>query len=219
MRPLTEPEREPIGSSARVAEVARTHAELTTLLTDKPPLWPATAFASVMIQRREAVIARLRDVQLGFTDPTGLDLARETTKFMLLIRLQTLVRISEQMGALVATPTFQTMFGESDDEADADVIVLAANRFMDYHDEILQLAEENLGMTASAYDDLYRLQILIGKDLVRLLAAFVDFIDGLIARLAKLEEALRYGSFRVEDDPVIFSFRADDELLQAVKAL
>ena len=49
-----------------------------------------------------------------------------------------------------------------------------------------------------------------------LLAAFDNFIDGIINRLAKLEEALRYGSFRVEDEPVVFTFRERDDLAQAI---
>lgn len=214
MRPLIEPTREPLGASAKVAQIAHTGAELTALLIDRPHLWPATAFVSVMTQRREEVIARLRDVQLGFADPNGIDIG-EAAKYMLAIKLQSLVKILEQISDLIKTPAFQSMFGESDDEADADVIVLAANRLMDYHDEIIGLAEDSRRMNVPM--ETYRLQSLVGKSLVSLLQAFDDFRDGIVARLAKLEDALRYGTFRVEDEPVIFSFKTDPELSQELQ--
>ncbi len=161
------------------------------------------------------MISRLREVKLGFADPEGLDWSSETAKYLLGARLHELVKIVDQISDLIKSPAFQAMCGEdSDDEADADVIVLAAGRLMDYHEQVLGLAEENRQMNIPL--DMYRLRRLVGKALVDLLGAFDDFIDSTIARLTKLEDALRYGSFRIEDESIVFSFRVDDELVQAI---
>ncbi len=49
MRAFIEPTRRPIGDSAKVAQVVYTDPDLTAMLEEQPPLWPATAFVSVMI--------------------------------------------------------------------------------------------------------------------------------------------------------------------------
>ncbi len=56
MRDFTEPPRQPLGETATVAQVAYNDADLTAMLSEQPPLWPATSFVSVMIQRRGAVM-------------------------------------------------------------------------------------------------------------------------------------------------------------------
>jgi len=214
MRTFTEPPRQPIGEAAAVAKVAYTDASLTALLEEQPPLWPATAFVSVMIQRREAAMSRLRQVKLGSADPEGTELSVPAAKIELGVILCGLDTILGRITELIKSPGFQTMFGDSDDEAEAELIVLAANRLMDCHEEVLSQAEQNRRTPVPF--ELRRLQMVLGTTLVALLAGFDDFIDGIINRLAKLEEALRYGSFRVEDEAVLFNLRAGDELVQAI---
>jgi hypothetical protein len=122
--------------------------------------------------------------------------------------------IFSQITDLIKSSGFQTMFGDHYDEAEAELIVLAANRLMDCHEEVLSRAEQNRRIPVPI--EFRRLQRALGETLVELLAAFDNFIDGIINRLAKLEEALRYGSFRVEDEPVVFTFRERDDLAQAI---
>ncbi len=214
METITEEPREPLGESATVAQVAHTDAELTEMLKQQPPLWPATAFVSVMAQRREAVKARLRHVNLGSVDPRGRQISVPEAKVEIGGILIDLVRILGQTTDLIRSPGFQTMFGDSYDDAEADTILLGANRLMDYHDEFLRLAEQNRHLHVPL--DLCRLQTVLGETLVDLLAAFDNLRDGIVKRLATMEEALRYGSFRVEDDPVLFSCGTGDELVQAI---
>jgi len=218
MRAFIEPTRRPIGASAKVAQVVHTDVDLTAMMEERPPLWPGTAFVSVLIQRRDAVISRLREVKLGFVDPEGVDWSSEVAKYLLGARVHEFVKIVDQVADLIKSSAFQTMLGEnSDDEADADVIVLAASRLMDYHEQVLSLAEENREMNVPL--DMSRLQRLVGKALVDILGAFDGLIEGTIARLAKLEDALRFGSLRVEDEAIMFSFRVDDELVQVMGKL
>ncbi len=214
MRDFSEPPRHPLGKDAAVASIAHTDTDLAAMLTEKPPLWPATAFVSVMIQRREAVMPRLRQARLGVTDPEGTQLSAVEAKFELGVLLCDFDVILGRVLELIKSPGFQTMFGDSDDEADAESIVLAANRLMDCHEEVLRQVERNR-RTPAPYE-MRRLQTVLGATLAALLAGFDEFIEGIINRLAKLEEALRYGSFRVEDEPVLFNMRAGEELVQAI---
>src|SRR6185312_542402 len=55
----------------KTAAVAYAAADLDTLLAEKLPCWRWAAFASVLVQRRAAVRARLRDAELGFCAPSG----------------------------------------------------------------------------------------------------------------------------------------------------
>lgn len=214
MRDFSEPPRHPLGKDAKVAKVAHTKAELAAMCKAKPPLWPATAFVSVMIQRREAVMSRLRQVRLGSTDPEGLQLCVPEAKLELGAILWGFEKTLSRIPDLIESTGFQTMFGDHYDDADAEIIVLAANRLMDCHEDLLSRTEQNRRVPVPF--ELQRLQRALGETLVELLVAFDTFIDGIINRLAKLEEALRYGSFRVEDDPVVFTFREHDELVQAI---
>lgn len=215
MRTFSEPPRQPIGEAATVAKVAHTDDELSAMLEEQPPLWPATAFVSVMIQRREAVMSRLRQVRLGSTDPEGIELSVPEAKFELGAILWAFEKILGQITELITSPGFQSMLGDSYDQAEAELIVLAANRLMDCHEEVLCRAEWNRRTPVPF--ELRRLQSVLGATLVALLAGFDNFIDGIINRLCTLEEALRYGSFRVEDDPVVLTFCTDDDLAQAIE--
>ena len=54
--------------STQVAAVAYTAGNLVKLVREKLPCWRWAAFASVLVQRRAPLQARLRDSALGFTD-------------------------------------------------------------------------------------------------------------------------------------------------------
>jgi hypothetical protein len=108
------------------------------------------------------------------------------------------------------------VFGEPGDEgsADADGILHAANRLMDYHERFLGLAERCRGLAApSRYTGLLR-------DLAHLmdapLAGYRRFINEFVERVGEMPELLHYGRGTIELDPVLLHMEADDKLLERI---
>jgi hypothetical protein len=135
----------------RTAAVACTPEDLATLLAEKLPCWRWAAFVSVLVQRRAELESRLHDNQLGYAAPSG-ERARggaEVGRFVL-DRMDELLTLVSQVESLMLTPAFVGVFGEPGDEgsADADGILRAANRLMDYHERFLGLAERCRGLAA-----------------------------------------------------------------------
>lgn len=205
----------PIGGAAKVAQIAHTKDDLETLLTDRPPLWSGAAFVSVMIQRRDAEAGRLRSARLGYGDPRITNYAVRA-EYSLRFKYDDLIQILTQLTDLMRTPTFQLMFGQTEADADGDAIVLAANRIMDHHEAVLDLAESNRRMNVTY--DLYWLQSMLAKAFIDVLGAFDAFIDANAARLARLEEVVRYGGSTASDRPVVFHAWVDPKLGQALNA-
>ena len=93
----------PDDKAALIAQVAATKEGLSRLIADKPPAWPWAVFASVLVQRRNAVGDRLRRCASGYQPRPGIapltgrayaqtaiaamdsvaDLVKETEQFML----------------------------------------------------------------------------------------------------------------------------------------
>lgn len=129
---------------AKVAEaypetvtVVRNADELSAMLEEKPPEWPWAAFASVPVQRRNAVESRLRDSRLGFSVPTG-ETARtdwDTARFVM-NRLSEFNLIIDELEEFMRSPAFSELVEQCSDGTTADPgdIVHTANRLMDYHD-------------------------------------------------------------------------------------
>src|SRR5690242_3079117 len=128
----------------QVAAVVYSAAELTDVIKRRLPCWRWAAFASVLVQRRAPLQARLRDSALGFTVSGGarLDTGAEV-KFFMLGRMDELVQLVGQAESFMLAPAFTGMFGDPDDEttADADGIIHIANRLMDYLEQFLDLSE------------------------------------------------------------------------------
>jgi hypothetical protein len=127
-----------------------------------------------------------------------------------------LLTLVTQVESFMLAPAFASVFGEPGDEgsADADGILHAANRLMDYHERFLGLAERCRGLAApSRYAALLR-------DLAHLmdapLAGYRTFINEFAQRVGAMPELLYYGCGTVELDPVLLHIEADDLLLERI---
>jgi len=188
-----------------------------TLLAEELPCWRWAAFVSVLVQRRAELESRLYDNQLGYAAPSG-ERAPGSTEVgrFVLDRMDELLTLAGQMESFMLTPAFVGVFGEPGDEgsADADGILHAANRLMDYHERFLGLAERCRGLAApSRYAGLLR-------DLAHLmdapLAGYRTFINEFVERVGEMPELLHYGRGTVELDPVLLHIEADDKLLERI---
>ena len=200
-----------------VAEVVYTQAELDSMLAEKPQCWRYAAFVSVLVQRRAAVSARLRDARLGFAQPSG-----ETASTSYVVahfftdRMGELSEIVEQVDDFMLTPAFNEVFGDphDGDSADADGIIHTANRLMDYHDRLLALSERCRSVTVPhRYAELQRDAGLL---MVIPLEGFTRFIEDFIGRVSEMHDVARYAPGDVQLDPVALSITDDDELISRV---
>jgi hypothetical protein len=207
----------PAPEDIEVADVAYTQAELDAVLTKKPQCWRYAAFVSVLVQRRAAVAARLRDARLGFAEPSG---ETASTGFVVAQffadRMAELSEIVGQVDDFMLTPAFSEVFGDphDGDSADADGIVHTANRLMDYHDRLLALSERCRSVTVPhSYAELQRDTGLL---MVIPLEGYTTFIDDFVGRVAEMHDVARYASGDVQLDPVMLSITDDDELISSV---
>ncbi len=200
-----------------VATVATTAEGLAALFADKPQEWRWAAFASVMVQRRAAIQARLRDCLLGFAMPggtrvyTGMQVGRFITD-----RMEDMLQLGTQVQDFMFTPAFKEVFGSPDDgdSADADGIVQVGNRVMDYHDRFLALAEQCRDLQApSEYAGLLR---DVREMMNAPLESYRTFIDDLVATVAEMPDMLRYSTGTVQADPVVLYVHVDDQLVARI---
>ena len=201
----------------QTAVIASTPEDLATLLAEKLPCWRWAAFVSVLVQRRVELESRLYDNQLGYAAPSGERApgGTEVGRFVL-DRMDELLTLAGQMESFMLTPAFVGVFGEPGDEgsADADGILHAANRVMDYHERFLGLAERCRGLAApSRYAGLLR-------DLAHLmdapLAGYRKFINEFAERVGEMPEMLHYARGTIELDPVLLHIETDDKLLERI---
>jgi hypothetical protein len=207
----------PAPENIEVAEVVHTRAELDAMLTKKPQCWRYAAFVSVLVQRRAAVAARLRDARLGFAEPSG---ETASTSFVVAHfftdRMAELSEIVEQVDDFMLSPAFNEVFGDphDGDSADADGIIHTANRLMDYHDRLLALSERCRGVTVPhRYAELQR---DCGLLMVIPLEGYTTFIDDFVGRIVEMHDVARYARGDVLLDPVLLSITDDDELISRV---
>lgn len=211
--------RQPPGPDLPVAEVVRTEAELTKLLADRLPNWRYAAFVSVLVQRRDAVASRLRDARMGFSVPTGPVLStRDETSLFFTDRLEELSDLVGGVEAVMLTAAFQQVFGDphDGDSADADGIVHAGHRLMDYHDRAVSLSERCRAVRVPY--DCRDLQ----EDFVLLTAVpldgFATFIDVFSQRVLEMADVARYATGDVQLDTVELRITDDDEVLDRISA-
>jgi len=207
----------PAPEDIEVADVAYTQAELDAVLTKKPQCWRYAAFVSVLVQRRAAVAARLRDARLGFAESSG---ETASTGFVVAHffadRMGELSEIVEQVDDFMLSPAFGEVFGDPHDGdfADAEGIVHTANRLMNYHDRLLALSERCRSVTVPhSYAELQRDTGLL---MVIPLEGYTTFIDDFVGRVAEMHDVARYASGDVQLDPVMLSITDDDELISSV---
>lgn len=130
---------QPLGELAEdpeIAAIAYTATDLKRLIAQKPPAWRWAAFASVLVQRRAAVLTRLPDFDLRYVMPGG-ECAyggRDVGCFVA-DSMHELSRLVEQLESFMTAPAFMGVFGgHNEDAADADGIQHVANRLMDLHE-------------------------------------------------------------------------------------
>ncbi|MFZ0834991.1 MAG: hypothetical protein WAM92_18330 [Mycobacterium sp.] len=204
-------------AAVEMPALARTPAELRTLLKEKKPGWRWVAFGSVLVQRQAGVRSRLRDCELGYSagPTTRLNTGVEVADFVT-ARMDALLRLTSQVEAFVSAPAFKEVFGAAGDEstADADGIVQVANRLMDYHERFLELAELCRDVEVpTQYTELMR----NCSDLMRIpLDGYEDFVDDFVLRLREMAELAPYAPGPFEVDPVLLGFDLDDRLLDII---
>jgi hypothetical protein len=125
--------------SVVVAKMATTADELATLAKEKPSGWTWALFASVLAQRRNAVLPRLRDSELGFSPSAGMPVYSGTELARILFGLvDEMLSTAQQIDDFMAAPAFMATLNPGDEHGgDAEAIEHVANRLMDYHDRLL----------------------------------------------------------------------------------
>lgn len=185
----------PDEKAAMVAHVATTPAGLARLTADKPPNWRYAAFASVLLQRRNGVQARLRQCVSGYQPRPGqvpldgraysllagrimsdvADQVRQVKQFML----------SPAFAAAVAFP------GEAGQtEVDPDTVVSIANRLMDYHETFLAHAET--AVQTAVQPEVRMLLGDVGAFTLCPLMGYDGLIETLCERVGEAQDLLPY---------------------------
>ncbi len=207
----------PPGDSIEVGTVVHTEAELEAMLEKKPPCWRYAVFVSVAVQRRDAAAARVRDTRMGFSRPSGEVLRTDfETGLFFTERLADLSGLIGQIDDFMLSPAFQQAFGDPHDEnsADADGIVHAAGRLMDYHESLLALAEKSRGVRVPySCNDLQR---DFGLLTALPIEGFNTFLDDFTDRISEMGDVARYATGDVQLDNVELGVTCDDVLLSRI---
>lgn len=205
----------PHENASLVAQVATTPEALARLKTDKVAAWPWALFASVLVQRRNAVQARLRGVASGYQPRPGV--TPVSGQVYSQIAHQAMARIVDLVGQLeqfMLSPAFKGAFGGRDgaQDADADAVAGVANRLMDYHEAFLVQAEtcaqtpvEPAALTFVHDAGALALLPLLGYE---------EFITTMCARIGEAQELLPYGDGDtvMQLDDVSLSITLPDDL-------
>lgn len=207
----------PPGAELPVAEVVHTEHELGALLAARLPSWRYAAFVSVLVQRRAAVMTRLRDARMGFTESTGPVFGTdfEAASFFA-ERLSELSDLVSHIDGLMSSTAFQGVFGSphDGDSADADGIVHAAHRLMDLHDRLLSLSERSQSVRVP--HDCRGLQRDFALLTAATLGGFTTFIEELSDRVSEMADVARYATGDVQLDPVQLRLADDDDVLHRI---
>ena len=205
----------PPGDDLEVATVVHTEEELTAMLDDKLPCWRYAAFVSVCVQRRDAVASRVRDARMGYATPSGETLRTDFEAGLFFTeRLSELSHLVDQIDGFMLSPAFQDAFGDREESADAEAILHAAQRLMDYHEQVLTLAERCRG--AKVPLSCSSLQRDAGLLIVKPVEGFHAFIETFTERLGEMADVARYATGDVQLDPVTLSIADDDDLLARI---
>lgn len=178
--------------SVAVATMATTADELATLVKEKPSGWTWALFASVLAQRRNAVLPRLRDSELGFSPSTGTPVYSGAELALTLYGvIDEMLSTARQIDGFVSAPAFMATLHPGDEHGgDAEAIEHVANRLMDYHDRLLALSERCRSISPPSYyaDVVAECARVIN----RLLQGYRDFIAELVDVVEALPKFLRH---------------------------
>jgi hypothetical protein len=199
------------------ATIQVTQEGLVTLLQERPHAWPWAAFASVLVQRKEAMKIARQDHQLGFAHPNGLRI--DTYAELHTIVKNTLFdaeQVGERLRGFLENDAFASVFGERFEEetADPDGIVHAATRLMDFYDRYLQLAERIRG--ASARADYVNAIDTCARIVDEPLSGMDDFIDEYVAMVEAMPARLLAANGENFEEPIGIRLHVDSELAMEV---
>lgn len=201
-----------------IAGVVTTKAELARLIAERTHSWPWAVFASVLVQRRNAVQARLRTVASGYQPRPGLPLSGQAYTH---VAQQSVGRIADLVGQIeqfMLSPAFKGSFGDygDDSNADPDAVVSIANRLMDYHESLLTEAETCL-QTPVESDVLVFVQDTGAVALCPLIG-YDDFIRTMCERVAEAQDLLPFtkGGTVVALDDAQFTMIMPDGLAERI---
>lgn len=212
----------PDDKTSIVAKVATTKDALARLIAEKPPAWPWALFASILVQRRNAVQARLRGVASGYQPRHGAAaLSGQAYAQTAQRAMATILDVLAQMEQFMLSPAFKGAFGEvgtdGGAEADAEAVSGIANRLMDYHETLLSQAEACL-QTPVESDTLVFVQDTGALSLLPLVG-YDRFISTMCARIGEAQDLLPYSSGGVlELDQVTLKVDMPDGLSDRVVA-
>ncbi|UXA18820.1 hypothetical protein [Mycobacterium sp. SMC-4] len=200
-----------------IATITRTGSGLTALRTQRPQQWHWALFTSILLQRREALAARLRDSALGFVPATT---TRIYSGSELADRVYSLVddmwAILHQVMAFMAAPDFMRALGQRGPDPDADAIEHVAGRLMDYHVRLLELSEQCRALSApSAHSDVLR---DCARVLHEPLEAYRVFIDELVELVDAFPRILSHANGTIDLGAIALDVKSDEALLDRLKA-
>lgn len=206
--------------AAEIAHVATSQRALDRLVAEKPPAWSWAAFTSVLVQRRNALQARLRAVAGGYQVPLGADRmsAREYAT-VAHDAASAIVDIGSQAEKFMLSPAFTGAFGNLIDDIgpDADAVLSTAHRLMDYHAAFLEQAEivlqtpvEGEAMTFVGDMGAFAISPLVGYDKM-----ILEMCD----RIGQAQELIPYANGGViQLDDVRVDITMQDGLMKKVLA-
>ena len=202
-----------------IAQVATTADALSRLIADKPPAWPWAVFASVLLQRRNAVQARLRRCVSGYQPQAGSTPLTGQAYSLVAHRAMTdIADLLAQLEQFMLSPAFTGAMGipGSDSEADPDAIVGVANRLMDYHEEFLTRAETCL--QTPVQPDVRVFVSDMGALTLCPLVGYEQFITTMCARIGEAQELLPYthGGQAIALDDVTLTISLPDGLTERI---
>lgn len=204
----------PHENASLVAHVASTKESLSRLIADKPAAWPWAVFASVLVQRRNAVQARLRAVASGYQPRPGVSLTGQAYAQTAIAAMRAISDTVTQIEQFMLSPAFKGAFGESGDDkaADADAIVGIANRLMDYHQTLLAQAE--ICLQTPVESDVVVFVQDAGAVALMPLVGYDDFIETMCARIGEAQDLLPYGDRDtvIQLDDVSLGMKLPDDL-------
>ncbi|MCH9669010.1 MAG: hypothetical protein K0U76_17445 [Actinomycetia bacterium] len=211
----------PVEKVSMIAHVATTDEALKRLIADKPPFWPWAVFASVVLQRRNAVQERLRTCSSGYQPrPAISPLSGQAYSWVAYEAMNDIADIVAQLEQFMLSPAFNGAFGDrrGEDSADADAIVNVADRLMGYYEALLQKAEACLQTPVHA-EALSFVQDM-GAFTLCPLVGYEQFIETLCARIGEAQDLLPYTNpdTMIALDDVTLAIDLPDGLIDRVTA-
>lgn len=188
----------PHEKASEVAHVATTTEELTRLVAEEPPAWRLAAFASVLVQRRNALLGRLRTVSAGYQpDPGQLPISPQEYAAVAHSAMLTVADVGTQTEKFLASPAFSGAFGDLNNEidADGDAMISVAHRLMDYHAAFLEQAEVILQTPVVGVADAFLEDM--GAFAIAPLAGYEKFIPEVCDRVAQAQELIPYANGKI----------------------